>query len=111
MAGNVLTIAFGFDLPESEHVLVETGRLVEVLDLDGNVHDPRLVALLLFLVTADADDLRHGPVRRAEFERALFPIREDDAAIVGDFLHCRLAVLHFDADVVNAWTGAGELRF
>src|SRR5216683_3323513 len=102
VAGNVLVVAPGLDLAESEHVLVEPGRLFEILHLDGDMGDPRLVALLLLLVAADADDLRHGAVGGAELKRALHPIGEDDTAIVGYLLHRRFAVLNFDADVVDA---------
>src|SRR5215212_2397723 len=72
--------------------------------------DARLRAALAQFVAADVHDFRHASVRRAEFERALFGVGENLAAILDDLLGGRFAILHLDAEMMNAGASAGKLR-
>src|SRR6202165_3818567 len=106
----MLMVAAGGDLLEAEYVLVELGRLLQIRHLHGDMDDARLVALVLFLVAADADDLGEVAVGAAELEGALLPVGENAAAVLFDLFRGGLAVLDLDPDVMNAGTGSGELR-
>ena len=99
----------GAELLETKNVLVEFRRLLQVGDLEREMHDARFLALVLFLVAADADDLGHVAVRRAEFQRALLRLGENLTAVLHDLPHGGFAVLHLDAEMMDARAGAGEL--
>src|SRR5579864_4525191 len=95
-------IAAGGDLPKAEHVLVELGGLFQIRHLHGDMDDARLLAFVLLLVAADANDLGEVAVGGAELESALLAVREDAAAVLLDLLRGGFAVLDLDPDVMNA---------
>src|SRR5262245_57502512 len=110
VARDVVPVRRGVELLEAEDVLVERGRLVEVVDSERKVDDARLGAALAQFVPANVDELRHAAVRCAELERAFLLVGENRAATLLDRCAHRIAVLDLDAEVMNAGPGPGELR-
>src|SRR5260370_36277032 len=106
----MLMVGAGGDLPKAEHVLVELGRRFQIRHLHGDMGDARLLAPVLFLVAADADDLGEVAVGGAELEGALLPVGEYAAAVLLDLPGGGLAILDLDPDMMDAGTGSGELR-
>ena len=102
-----MRVIHGVELLEAEHVLVELRCLLQILHLEREMDDARLLALVLLLVAAEPDDLGEVSVWRAELERALLRIREDRTAVLDDLLRGRLAILDLNAPVMDAGSRTG----
>src|SRR5437867_1991232 len=69
----------------------------------------RALAFRFLLVAVGADDLCHGAVRRAEFQRTLAGSRDDGPAAGLDLGDVGVAVVDFDPPMVDTRAGAGQL--
>ena len=96
---------------ETENLLVEVARLLQVVHLERQVHDAvDLVIHLHALVAADRHQLRDRPAGRPELDRDHARIAHHLASPFADRVGSLGDVGHFDREVVNAGTLAGRRR-
>src|SRR6266496_2523003 len=101
-SGPSTAAAAGARPPSARATAARNHRLVMVPSIPATV-----LGVLCFhlLVAPPGNDLGHGAVRCAEFQRALVRLRQDGAAILLDLVGERLLISDFDAPMVDPRPG------